>query len=142
VSPFDDIRRCRRSTTFRLSPFDDKRMMSPFDDTGLQNTMRVTTAQGIGLAIRQRRQELGLSQQTLADRVNVSRQWIVEVEQGKPRAEIGLLLQTLDALALHVSIVSEKTPRETTGKRPLPEAQQRRNVDIDAIIKRARTRWT
>lgn len=100
--------------------------------------MRVTTAQEIGLAIRRRRKELGLSQQALADRVAVGRQWIVEVEQGKPRAEIGLLLRTLDALALHVSIASEKTPRKILGKQPPPEAQQRRDIDLDAIIARAR----
>jgi HTH-type transcriptional regulator/antitoxin HipB len=104
--------------------------------------MRVTTAQEIGLAIRQRRKELGLSQQALADRVAVGRQWIVEVEQGKPRAEIGLLLRTLDALALHVTIASEKDTRETAPKRSLPGAHQRQDVDIDAIIKRARTWWT
>lgn len=104
--------------------------------------MRVTTAHEIGLAIRQRRKELGLSQQALADRVAVGRQWIVEVERGKPRAEIGLLLRTLDALALHISVASGKESRETTPKRPLPGAQQRQDVDIDAIIKRARTWWT
>lgn len=100
--------------------------------------MRVTTAQEIGLAIRERRKELGLSQQALADRVAVGRQWLVEVEQGKPRAEIGLLLRTLNALALHVSIASEKDSRETTPRRPLPDAQQKRDVDLNAIISRAR----
>lgn len=105
--------------------------------------MRVTTAQEIGLAIRQRRRELGLSQQALADRVDVGRQWIVEIERGKPRAEIGLLLRTLDALALHISIASGRTPDEATGKPPLPTGQQRRDVDINAIISRARRKaWT
>lgn len=100
--------------------------------------MRVTTAKEIGLAIRQRRRELGLSQQALADRVGVGRQWIVEIEQGKPRAEIGLLLRALDALNLQVSVTSEKSSREVAAKRPLPDAQPGREVDINAIIKRAR----
>lgn len=104
--------------------------------------MKVTTAQEIGRAVRQRRQELGLSQQALADRVDVGRQWIVEIEQGKPRAEIGLLLRTLDALALHVNISPERISRETKGKQPLPDAQRKREVDINAIIERARKPWT
>jgi HTH-type transcriptional regulator/antitoxin HipB len=47
----------------------------------------------IGCAIRDRRSKLGLDQQELARRVGVSRKWIVEVEKGKPRAEIGLVLR-------------------------------------------------
>lgn len=104
--------------------------------------MKVTTVQDIGLAIRERRRELGLSQQELADRVDVGRQWVVEIERGKPRAEIGLLLRTLDVLALQVSITSEKSSREITARWPLPEAQQNREIDIDAIIERARTSST
>ncbi len=102
--------------------------------------MRVTTAKEIGLAIRQRRQELGLSQQALADRVDVGRQWIVEIEQGKPRAEIDLMLRTLDALGLQVSVAAGKSSREVEAKRPLPDAQQGREVDINAIIEQARKR--
>jgi len=103
--------------------------------------MRVTTAQEIGFAIRQRRLALGLSQQALADRVGVGRQWIVEIEQGKPRAEIDLMLRTLDALELQVSVTPGKSSREIAPKRPLPDAQQRREVDINAIIEQARKRW-
>jgi hypothetical protein len=32
----------------------------------------------------------------------VSRQWIVEIEAGKPRAEIGLLLNTLEEPSLRL----------------------------------------
>lgn len=145
VSPFGDMPAISPyGDSPLLSPFDDICMMSPFDDTVSYpgSTMKVTTAQEIGLAIRQRRQELGLSQQALADRVDVGRQWIVEIEQGKPRAEIGLLLRTLDVLALHVNIAPEGTSRETKGKHPLPDAQRKREVDINAIIERARKPWT
>jgi HTH-type transcriptional regulator/antitoxin HipB len=34
--------------------------------------------------------KLGLDQKSLAQKVGVSRQWIVAVEHAKPRAEIGL----------------------------------------------------
>jgi HTH-type transcriptional regulator/antitoxin HipB len=85
---------------------------------------RVTTAADLGMLVRARRRERALSQQELADRVGVSRQWIVAVEKGKPRAELGLLLRTLSALDLALSI----------DTRPDDE------VDIDALIDRARGR--
>lgn len=66
--------------------------------------MLVRNTVDIGLAIRERRRHLNLDQEALARRVKASRQWIVEIEKGKPRAEIGLVLRTLDALGLALSI--------------------------------------
>ncbi|HTT24860.1 MAG TPA: helix-turn-helix domain-containing protein [Candidatus Sulfotelmatobacter sp.] len=59
--------------------------------------MRIRTPVDLGAFIRQRRIALGLDLKSLAAKVGVSRQWIVEVEKGKPKAEIGLVLRTLDA---------------------------------------------
>ena len=67
----------------------------------------VRTVEALGAAIRKRRRKMGWDQQELAQRVRVSRQWIVEIEAGKPRAEIGLLLNTLQALDLRMEIVPE-----------------------------------
>ncbi|MBM3928262.1 MAG: helix-turn-helix transcriptional regulator [Sphingomonadales bacterium] len=66
--------------------------------------MRVRTATDIGLIIRDRRRDRGWDQQTLADRVGVSRLWIGEIENGKPRAQLDLVLRTLAALDLPVDI--------------------------------------
>ena len=77
--------------------------------------MLLRTPIDIGSAIRDRRRRLGLGQDELAARVGVSRKWIIDVEKGKPRAEIGLLLRTLDALGLHVSIDGDEAP--VAGKR-------------------------
>lgn len=85
---------------------------------------RVTTAADVGMLVRARRRERALSQQELADRVGVSRQWIVAVEKGKARAELGLLLRTLSALDLALSV------------EPRPDDE----VDLDALIDRARGR--
>jgi HTH-type transcriptional regulator / antitoxin HipB len=98
--------------------------------------MEIATAADIGAAIRQRRRELGLGQQALADRVGVSRQWIVEIEQGKPRAEIGLLLKTMAALGLKLEIAAGGDARQrSTGR---PAADRGHEVDLDALIERAR----
>jgi HTH-type transcriptional regulator / antitoxin HipB len=80
----------------------------------------------IGSAIRDRRRRLGLGQDELAARVGVSRKWIIDIEKGKSRAAIGLLLRTLDALGLRLSIDGAPVPSKS-GKR-IPA------VDIDRVL--------
>jgi DNA-binding XRE family transcriptional regulator len=57
-----------------------------------------------GAIIRQKRRTLGLDQKELAQRVGVNRR-IVAVEQGKPRAALGLVLQTLYALGIVLGLL-------------------------------------
>ncbi len=85
--------------------------------------MRVSTPTDIGLLIREKRKKSGLDQRALAERVGVSRQWIVEIEKGKPGAEIGLILRTVKALDLDI-LVEEK--------KPMPE------INLDALLDNAR----
>jgi HTH-type transcriptional regulator/antitoxin HipB len=99
--------------------------MSPNDD------MRLRTSKDIGALIRQRRHELDLSQLELAERVGASRQWVVDVECGKPRAELGLVLRTLDVLDVRLHAdegppANERPPSGPTG------------ADVDAIVRAAR----
>jgi y4mF family transcriptional regulator len=75
-----------------MSPYGDFVLVSAFGD------MRFRTPEDLGILLRERRTALGLSQAALAERVGVSRQWIVDLEQGKPRLEIGLVLRTAEAL--------------------------------------------
>lgn len=91
--------------------------------------MRVRSPAELGALIRARRRELGLDQSALADRVGVSRQWIIEVEKGKPRAAIGLVLRVLNALGILLDADNEPPQRAK-----LSEAQ----VDLDALIDAAR----
>jgi HTH-type transcriptional regulator/antitoxin HipB len=96
----------------------------------------VRTAKDLGALIRDRRKRLGLDQLTLAERVGVSRQWIIDAEQGKPRAPIGLLLRTLDALGVTLAVDDDATP----DRRPLRAGTP--TPDIDAIVRRSRKRRT
>jgi HTH-type transcriptional regulator/antitoxin HipB len=93
--------------------------------------MRVRSSIDFGLVIRERRRDLGLSQGELAARVGVSRQWIVGMEKGKPRAEVDLLLRTLNALGLELNVEAEGARRRES----FPEIP---DIDIDAVIDRAR----
>jgi len=65
--------------------------------------MRIRTPIDLGAVIRDRRMKLGLDQKTLATQVGVSRQWIVDVEKGKPRAPISLVLRTVEALGINLA---------------------------------------
>ena len=67
--------------------------------------MYYRTPKAIGHAIRNRRQELGLTQSELARKMGVSRQWLVSVEQGKPGAELGLILRGFNVLRMSVRLV-------------------------------------
>jgi len=94
--------------------------------------MRIRTPIDLGAVIRDHRTKLGLGQKSLATKVGVSRQWIVEVEKGKPRAEIGLVLRTIEALGIHLASEEPgKVKRRKVQKGPPP-------VDIDAIVAAAR----
>lgn len=91
-------------------------LLSPYDD--MSGRTPIVTARDLGAAVRERRRALGLSQQQLAERVGVSRQWIVGLEAGRARAELGLVLRTLRSLDLRVAV------------QPAPSGP----IDIDALV--------
>ena len=86
--------------------------------------MAIRTPRELGAAVRERRRALQLDQAALASRAGVSRQWIVALEQGKPGAELGLVLRTLKALGLRL---------DTT-----PEPDASAGIDLDAVVAAAR----
>ncbi|MCI2148766.1 MAG: helix-turn-helix domain-containing protein [Bifidobacterium crudilactis] len=61
----------------------------------------------IGLAIRQRREQLGLSQEALAARAGVSRSWLAKVETGKTSFDFRMVLMVFSALQLKLEASSE-----------------------------------
>ena len=65
--------------------------------------MILRTPKDIGALVRQRRHDTGMDQATLAKKVGVSRWWVHEIERGKPRAELGLVLRTLTVLGVTLS---------------------------------------
>lgn len=93
-------------------------------------TRPITAARDLGLVIRARRRDLALNQQMLADKVGVSRQWLIEIERGKPRAEVALILRTLAALDLRLFV---DTGAAHDVQDPTPAA-----VDLRSILDRAR----
>jgi len=91
-------------------------------------TMIVRSSKDLGAAFKARRKALALDQGSLAAKVGVSRQWIGAIEQGKPGAELALVLRTLRALDMPLSVGELLVAREGDGS----------SVDIEAIVARAR----
>jgi len=89
--------------------------------------MRIRTATDLGAFIRERRIKLGMDQSDLAEKAGTSRKWVVEVEQGKPRAEIGLVLRTLKTLGVFLDITVDRAQKTSA-------AGKSANVDINNIL--------
>jgi HTH-type transcriptional regulator / antitoxin HipB len=62
------------------------------------------TPQELGTAIRTARHAQGLRQDQLAAAANVGVRFIIDIEAGKPTAQIGKTLAVLDALGLTITI--------------------------------------
>ena len=116
----------------RLSLLDDMCTLLAFDD--IEAIMQIRTPLDLGLAIRDRRRKLKLSQTELARKAGVGRQWVVAIEHGKSRAELSLVLRTLAALDLPLRI--------DPGPRRLPSSDDMNSVDIDAIVNAAKENRT
>ena|SRR6266849_7096432 len=91
--------------------------------------MFVRTPSDLGALIRERRMKLGLDQRSLAQKAGTSRKWLIEVENGKPRAEIGLILRTLKALGIELNA-------SPGGDLPHPKSGQRNTaqINLDSIL--------
>lgn len=62
------------------------------------------SATELGAAIRAARVAVGWTQAELAAQAGVGRQWLVSVERGHPRGEVGMVLSVLDQLGLVASV--------------------------------------
>ena len=78
--------------------------------------------------IRQVRRMRGMTQEQLARAAAVGRQWIVAIEAGKARAELGKVLQTLAALDLTLSISGEGVPAVRKSENPIEI------IDLQAVL--------
>lgn len=89
--------------------------------------MRANTPRELGLLVRKRRQDLRLSQAGLAARAGVSREWLVAVEKGHARAELGKLLALVAELGLTLDLSPDTEADATHGDQP-------ELVDLDRLL--------
>jgi transcriptional regulator with XRE-family HTH domain len=88
--------------------------MSSMKDIAVRNVDQ------IGRVIRLKRLEKGLSQSALAARLGVERKWVIHLEAGNQKAELGLVLKALDALNLRPSFRDADRSAPGKGQRPAP----------------------
>ena len=108
--------------------------------------MRINSAKEVGLLIRDRRRSLGQTQQQLANRARVGRPWLSEVERGKARAELSLVLRVLRELGILLDAAPEDSSAHgSVGVAVAPAARlithtgstakaPNAATDIDAIV--------
>jgi HTH-type transcriptional regulator / antitoxin HipB len=115
--------------------------------------MKIRNIKDLGAYLRARRIDLGMDQATLAKKAGTSRKWLIEVENGKPGAELGLVLRTLRALDVAVDLSADvpasrpaktlkpkasKTAAIEPAKRPLPGRHHLAKLpaeDIDEVLR-------
>jgi len=82
--------------------------MFPFGN----KTMKITDSKSLGNAVREARRALGVTQDQLALTSGTNRRFIIELEQGKPTAQIGKVLQVLRTLGCSLDLTMPTTSRE------------------------------
>lgn len=92
--------------------------------------MLIHNVRELGLRMRDRRHELGLTQAALAKRVGVSRFWVMQMERGNSGAEIGLVSRALQALGLTLEV--------GIAEAAVPASELPWSPDLAAILDRAR----
>jgi HTH-type transcriptional regulator / antitoxin HipB len=106
--------------------------MFPMKDICLRNPEQV------GRAVRLKRQEKRLSQSALAAQVGVGRKWVIHLESGNSKAELGLVLKVLDALNLRVALGEEKT--HSSGKESRTAGPSRLD-EVFRQVQRSERKW-
>jgi HTH-type transcriptional regulator/antitoxin HipB len=101
--------------TCEMSSIVDIDPMSAYTDI-----MIVRTARDLGAAVRDARLRQGWTQAELADRIDVSRQWVISLERGKASAELGAALRAVAALGMVATLV--EAPTRDTG------------IDLDRLL--------
>lgn len=74
--------------------------------------MKITDSKSLGKVVREARRALGVTQDQLALTSGTNRRFIIELEQGKPTAQIGKVLQVLRTLGCSLDLTMPRTPKD------------------------------
>jgi y4mF family transcriptional regulator len=75
-------------------------------------TQRVPTPTEIGKILRKTRKAQGMRQDELAGAAGVGLRFVVELEAGKPTAQLGKALRVIEALGCRLEITPPKLPQK------------------------------
>lgn len=85
----------------------------------------LATVDAVAQAVREGRQDKGWTQAQLATNSGVGRRFIVELEAGHMRAELGKVLAVLEALDIHAVALPS-----------IPSGKRLEDVDLEQVVKR------
>ena len=115
------------------SSFGNFLSLSPLGDFHIPPPMNIVSVNDLAASVRQARRKLGWTQAELAERSGVSRDWIIGLERAKPSQEIALVLRTLKALDLNLSLDSQE--QRTWTQKALFPSQAESVVNLDDLLK-------
>lgn len=72
--------------------------------------MKLSNSRELGLVLRERRRELGLSQQQFADLVRVPRLWIAKIETGRGNPTYDRLVEVLERAGMSFQVMVTPKP--------------------------------
>lgn len=101
--------------------------------------MRIRSTEDLGAVVRERRRELGVSQAELAERADVTRQWIIRFERGTTDVSLAKAISVLRVLGLELrtdaaGATDIATPQHDTIRIPKIEVPR---MDLSGIDWRA-----
>jgi HTH-type transcriptional regulator/antitoxin HipB len=80
--------------------------LSSFGNIFINSSMNIVSVKDLAVCIKQSRRNRGWTQAQLAEQAGVSRDWIIGLESAKPSVELGLVLRTMKALQIPLTIDS------------------------------------
>ncbi|HON75117.1 MAG TPA: helix-turn-helix domain-containing protein [Dermatophilaceae bacterium] len=87
--------------------------------------MQVHTVRDLGALVRTARRAHGLTQAELADRLRVSRDWVIRLEKGSPRLETQKVLDALAVLGLRLDVADVQPTRKSATQKTAARKQLR-----------------
>jgi HTH-type transcriptional regulator / antitoxin HipB len=87
--------------------------------------MSINSVHQFAATIRGRRLALGRSQAEVATAAGVSRDWLIQLEAGKPTVEFGLVMDVIDVLGLTLDLVVPDATETSTDTE---------SIDLDALL--------
>jgi transcriptional regulator with XRE-family HTH domain len=97
--------------------------------------MKVFTAGDLGNLVRERRHDLRMSQQALADLAGVDRSWLSTVEGGHVRAEFGRLLALVTALGMSFDLAVDDDLKDSSNDNNLADDDAPSAVNLDRLLR-------
>ncbi|MDR2566402.1 MAG: helix-turn-helix domain-containing protein [Bifidobacteriaceae bacterium] len=96
------------ATVDLLMPLMPGRLWRVWEGEG-ERTLDVRNATDVARVLRSQRRTCGLTQDEVARRMGVSRQWVVAAEAGAPAAGVDLVLRALQEVGLRIDVYQDQS---------------------------------